>query len=53
MGRAAAAAAAARRRLPPPSQILVGLDVLSQRRTMLCAGQAGQGRRRRLFIGAR
>ncbi|KAI8474268.1 MAG: hypothetical protein J3K34DRAFT_408000 [Monoraphidium minutum] len=33
--------------------VLVGLDVLSQRRTMLCAGKDGEGRRRRLYVGAR
>lgn len=33
--------------------VLVGLDVLSQRRVMLCAGEKGAGRRRRLFVSGR
>lgn len=32
---------------------LVGLDVLSQRRVVLCAGERGSGRRRRLFVSGR
>lgn len=34
-------------------QVLVGLDVLSQRRVVLCAGAPGAGRRRRLFVSGR
>ncbi|GBF88288.1 hypothetical protein Rsub_01000 [Raphidocelis subcapitata] len=33
--------------------VLVGLDVLSQRRTFLCAGAPGSGRRRRLYVAGR
>jgi hypothetical protein len=43
--------------LPPfqnsTPQVLVGLDVLSQRRTFLCAGVRGSGRRRRLYVAGR